>query len=201
MKKLIILFAMLAGVFAPAHAETAESVLNSAAAQLSKGSVTAAYTAKSPDGSVKGTLTMSGSRFMLDACDIKMWYDGKTLWAYSRRAGEVNISEPTPDELAEVAPLSIISAYRRAYTPRLVNAPKGFKKVTLTASSRHANIKSITITLNAATMLPTALVVTASNGSTMTVTVTSAKKGNALPASSFTFPKASYKGVEIVDMR
>lgn len=201
MKKLIIFLASLFIIFAANAAETAESVLNNAAAQLSKGSVTATYTAKSPDATVKGTLTMSGNRFNLDAGDMKMWYDGKTMWAYSRRAGEVNISEPTADELAEVAPLAIIGAYRRAFKAKLLQAPKGYKKVLLTAGSRHANIRSIVITFNSATMLPTAMVITVSNGTTMTISVTSAKKGNALAASAFTFPKSSYKGVEIVDMR
>lgn len=200
-KLLIMIVATLTAATCAFAAGNADALLDRAAAELAKGSLTASYTAKSPDGTVNGSLTMSGRRFTISAGNINLWYDGKTLWAYSRRAAEVNISEPTADELAEVAPLAIIGAFRKAYAAKELNAPKGQKKVQLTARDRHANIRAITVTLNASTMLPAAMTVSASNGTSMTVTVTAIKRGKTLPASSFTFPASRYKGVETVDMR
>lgn len=204
MKKLLTLLAVVITAFAATAraAESADALLDRAAAELAKGTVTATYTAKSPDATVKGSLTMSGSLFTLTAGDMNLWYDGKTLWAYSRRAAEVNVSEPTADELAEVAPLAMVGAFRKAYTAKLLQAPRGQKKIQLTARARNASIRSLTITLNASTMLPVAMILNASNGTSMAITVTSVKRSDKrTAATSFRFPASRFKGVEIVDMR
>ena len=48
---------------------------------------------------ISGTIVLSANRFYLESSELKVWFDGKTQWAYMKENNEVNITEPTTEEL------------------------------------------------------------------------------------------------------
>jgi outer membrane lipoprotein-sorting protein len=62
--------------------------------------------------SVSGTFTLKANKFFLEVDDMKVWFDGKTQWAYVPQSNEVSITEPTENELAETNPLAILQSYK-----------------------------------------------------------------------------------------
>ncbi len=114
---IILLSALLPAVMhaAGSAGTSASEVLRQAVATMKKApSIEAAFTATSGNVSTSGNILLSGNRFKLSTPDITTWFDGRTQWAYSPAAVEVNLSEPTAEALRHKS----LCHYRR-YAGRL----------------------------------------------------------------------------------
>lgn len=195
-----MLIAMACAVQAHA-AETARSVLDKAAAKLSSaGSVIADFTLSQDGACGSGNITLSGDRFAIITDAMSTWYDGRTQWTYSPRINEVNITEPTAEELRQVNPFAIINAFRNNYSYRLTESSASKNTVELTPRTPDDNITKVTVTFDAATNFPSLIKLYTHSGD-MTITVNHIMEADKKPASAFTFNKNRYPGVEIIDLR
>ena len=59
-----------------------------------------------------GTFTIKGNKFVLEMADMKVYFDGKTQWAYVAKNNEVSITEPSEKELSETNPMAILSGFK-----------------------------------------------------------------------------------------
>ena len=117
---LILILAAVSGLCA--SAESADALLKSAAEKLNCAkSINASYRISAEGQTMKGYLTVSKNRFIIDSPQMKSWFDGKTQWTYSAEMGEVNITEPTDDELAQVNPFAILNTFRTKYKSPLTS--------------------------------------------------------------------------------
>ncbi|MCM1522032.1 MAG: hypothetical protein NC039_05200 [Muribaculaceae bacterium] len=183
-------------------AVTPQRVIDRAANRLkSSPSVQVAYTVKADGQTSQGMLTISGDRFTVTSPGMISWYDGKTQWTYSEQMGEVNVVTPTPDELRQINPLTIISALPSDFRLQSAKAPKGQTAVDLTAKTTRSDIRKALITFSDATGLPTSIRVTLSGGHKLDISVNSVTPGGALPATYFKFDPKKYPGVQVVDLR
>ena len=106
--------ALLIAVFAlglSAYAEESASTIMQRCADKFKATpaLTARFAIANTAKPVSGTFTMSRSRFRLSTPPMSIWYDGKTQWTYIADNKEVNISEPTREELMESNPFEVIT--------------------------------------------------------------------------------------------
>lgn len=201
MKRLIFILTAIIALTASA-AGNADALLGRAADKLrASKSVTACFTLAVGGESTTGNITLAGDRFVVKTPQLSTWYDGKTQWSYSPQAGEVNITEPTADELSQVNPFVIINAFRKGYKSTLGASTAATKVINLAALDKRADIRTVVLTLDTKTLYPTKIVMTLADGRKMTVTVSSVTPGKALPASTFVFDKKKYPGAEIVDLR
>lgn len=202
-KRLFAVIALIAGLCLPlSAAQSATQILDKAAANArSAKSLKASYTITADGHSQAGTLTIAGDRFIISSPQISSWYDGKTQWTYSTQTGEVNITEPTPEELQQVNPFAIISSFRKLYKATLLKSPAGEHKIRLTASNPKTDIRSVVLTLNAKSLYPTSIELTMSNRRTVTIKVSSVSAGLQLPLSDFRFDPRKHPGVPVVDLR
>ena len=60
-------------------------------------------------GTGNGTLLLKGNRFYLNSGGIQSWFDGTTQWSYLESSEEVNVSNPTPEELQTINPYALLS--------------------------------------------------------------------------------------------
>ena len=67
-------------------------------------------------GNFKGTITLRGSSYSLDSDMIRAWFDGKTLWTIFNGSEEVNVSNPTQEELQSMNPMYFLNLYKKGYT-------------------------------------------------------------------------------------
>jgi outer membrane lipoprotein-sorting protein len=204
MKRLITLAAIfLMTVSAVVAAETsAAEVLRQATTALKQSqSIEAAFTITQGKTTSSGRIIMSGNNFNLSTPDMVVWFNGKTQWAYSPTAGEVNISEPTVDELEQINPFVIITAMQKSFTSRRVKASvANTNSIELTPKTK-SDYKRIVATFSCSTHLPVSFVITTTDNAVTTVKVTSIKQGARYPASQFSFNAKLYPGVDIVDLR
>lgn len=182
---------------------TGRQIVDRVAEKITKSkAVTVNYTVTSPDGNSDGTITIKGDRFYLKSAPMTIWYDGRTQWTYSPSAGEVNITEPTPEELAQINPLVIIGTLRNTCEVRTLTAPKGSLRVELTPrDKKSADITKAVITVNQSTMLPRDISLDMRSGTALKLTVNSADTTTDYPITTFTFTKAKCPQAEVIDLR
>lgn len=149
------------------------------------------------------SMTISRQRFALSSGVIKVWYDGTTQWTYAEKSRELNISEPTAEELLECNPFAILNHYATAYNVRsLKSEQKGITTLELTPKAKSgSSIRRTVVSINSSTHLPTKMIMTMSNGKVLNISITSITKGNALPASTFVYNKQKFPASEVVDLR
>ena len=204
MKHIYIMMCILAlGLPLSTEAITADQVLAKTVAKINGSpSISASFTATTGDGArTTGTYTMSGRCFSLVSNDYASWYDGSNLWSYSRASGETSLSAPTADELIEINPLEVISSSSKSFKAKLLKQDSSKYTLELTPVRKDASVSRAIVTISAQTWLPVSVDASFSNSARMSIAIPSAKIGNALPKSAFTYPAARYKGVEVIDLR
>ena len=202
-KTILIIFAALLPLIASAKGLTAQQVLDKAANRLKEvKTVTAVYDLTADGHTSTGTLAIAGEKFHLSSPDIVSWYDGNTQWTFSAASNEVNIIEPTPDELMQMNPFVIINSFRRLYTPVLLKAPQGQYKIKLTpVNKRNVQIAEAVLDLNASTLMPSSITLLSDSGHKIYIKIKSLKTGTNYAPSTFVFNKKQYPKAEIIDLR
>lgn len=186
----------------PAAKPAAKETIDKMVAMLKKApSAEFVFTIRQDNTSSTGRLVVSGNKFFLTTPEMKIWFDGASQWSYLKSAGEVNLSRPNRDELAQLNPLSILSTLGNNFTYRRLTAPDGMDKIELTPNKPTEDFAKAVVTILTSTSSPKELSVYDRHGNATTVKVTSMKAGNELPISTFRFNPKQFPGVEVVDLR
>ena len=198
----IITFVLLITSSINANAIDANSALNNVAKKFSNSqSISATFSLIDNGHSEYGSMTLAGNKFVIKTNEVSTWFDGKTQWSYSSSINEVNISEPTANELQQINPFAIINNFKTAFNAKMLNSPKGSYKILLTPKDGKHPTKNVELTINSATNFPSLIVITARNNSKATIKIKTINTGNKLPGSTFTFNPKIHPGVEIIDLR
>ena len=177
----------------------AREVLDKTALALTRaGGVRATFS-----GTSDGTLLLKGDKFYLNSGGVQSWFDGKTQWSYLESSGEVNISNPTPEELQTINPYALLSLYKQGYNYRYAglknrNGKQGYE-VVLTPE-KPQDIASVTLFVSRA-YEPLYIKVEQSNHSSTEITVTSYQTRQSPDDAAFRFDKKKFPGVEVIDLR
>lgn len=184
-------------------APTARQILDRTATELGKArNITAPFTLTANGQTVNGTLKMAGDKFLLTLPQAKIWYDGRTQWSLDSSTKEVNVTEPLPDELAQVNPMVIISILHKASTTQLLKGNASSYSLRLTPSpNRHLAFTSAVLDINKKTYMPSHIVLTLDSGQTVTLKTGQINRTTNHPAATFVFNKRDYPGFAIIDLR
>lgn len=206
LKKISILLALLTAMLLPHPARAAKSsaaqVVNAISNVLAKSpAIEAKFTLRQPGQPLTtGSAVIQGKKFTLNVPAMRVWFDGKTQWTYSKDAAEVNITEPDAAELAETNPLTIITSNAKGCKARRLDAAKGTDRVELTPTTKCSFTKAV-VSSDATTNFLREIVVTMNDGSRVIITFDSMKKIAKKPDSYFRFDKKAAPSAQIVDLR
>ena len=188
--------------FAADAAEPAKTTVTTCSAALKAApSLTATFLLDSDNGQIPGSLTMSGRCFKLITDRLSIWYDGKTQWTYVPENEEVNITEPTADELLETNPVEIINASMSKYSARVVRTEGSVRTIELKPLKPGSSIVSAELSIDTARNLPTRVVAVFTNGSRLIANIANVKIGKAIPRSAFVYDTKLHPSAETVDLR
>ena len=202
---IIFLFALLSAAAASAAIPAREAVTRIARYLTDSRSATVRYT-PSTDGDAQPSqiICIMGDKFKINSKEMAVWYDGKTQWTYIARNKEVNVTEPTPEELAEINPLLILGTLQSHYQATYLKSDSQNPILELTpkpGSEGALPIAKLIIKYNATDFSPVDLKVEFDAGNSLDIHVTSVTKGINYPPSTFVFKKELFPGAEIVDLR
>ena len=154
-------------------------------------------------GSENGFLLLKGEKFYLNNGNIQSWYDGKTQWSYVADTEEVNISNPTQEELQAINPYFILMRYKTDYnyTYKGEQTRNGVKGHEIVLFSKHSGNQETIRVFISKIFHPLAIKVE-QNGRTLSeINVTSYQTDQKLVNEMFRFNRSLYPNAEIIDLR
>jgi outer membrane lipoprotein-sorting protein len=208
----LLLNVLLSGILSPAIAQTVnpDAILEKTSQIYQEwGGMEVKYAAhifyerNATSESFEGTIRMKNDKFVLTRPDMKTWFDGTTQWTLIHE-DEVNIITPTDEDLRFINPMRLLQNYKKDFNVSFIgestsaNAKSAFDIALI--PKKKEEVEKIEIQIEKNTSLPVKLVVTVRNQIRLTVAINGMKADNPFDEI-FTFPKASYPDVEMIDLR
>lgn len=215
MKRVLLLcFSCLLGIaacFAQQDAKAVDVLNKASAAYLKAGGVKAAFSiqlmqSKGVKGeSLKGTIRLKGQKFKLEVDEMTTWFDGSNQWVYLKSNQEVNVSNPTEEELLTINPINVFQLYKHGYTCSFKGSgTSGGLPVTnilLTPKDKYSQVSGIQVAFDKNSLRPVTIVITNKDKSGTTVNITSYQGGNTFADNLFVFPAKEYPSTQVIDLR
>ena len=199
MKKIALLtVGLLIGLMV--HAESARSILDKAAATVSNpGGVQANFEMLSKQfGNTSGSISIKGRKFHATTPQATIWFDGKTQWTYMKQNDEVNVSNPTEEELQAINPYNFINIYKKGFKMSSKKVNNSFE-VHLKATDKKRKIQEMYIIVDQKSYRPTHVKMQ-QNGKWSTLIISNLKT-TSLGDDLFQFNAKDFPQAEIIDLR
>lgn len=194
-----------------AQQKEAKDVLDKTSANFRKaGGVEADFTIKikakgQSDGLLGGNIRLKGDKFVLKTMDAITWFDGETQWSYSVEREEVNVSNPTEEELQGINPYALLAIYEKGFSYALGKTRtyqgSSIYEVILTGTDKTKEISRLTLYITRDTYQPLYILAELNNGSQNEIIITRYRGGLKFEDSTFVFDFKKYPRAEIIDMR
>jgi len=200
MKKIAWITMMLLLCCVGAKAESAKSILDKAAATVSNpGGVQANFQMISKQfGNTSGSISIKGKKFHASTPQAIIWFDGKTQWTYMKNNDEVNVSNPTEEELQAINPYNFINIYKKGFKLSSKKVNNSYE-VHLKATDKKRKIQQMYIIVDQNSYRPTHVKMQ-QNGKWSTLII-SGLKATALSDGLFQFNAKDFPKAEIIDLR
>ena len=145
-------------------------------------------------------------KFVLKASEVITWFDGKTQWSYVVRNDEVNVSNPTQEELQQINPYTFLYMYQKGFSYKLGTVKtyggKAVWEVILIAKDKKQDLERITLYVTKNTYEPLYILLQQRDQQTRNeITVTGYQTRLNYADSIFSFDKKQYPNAEIIDLR
>lgn len=199
----IFLILLCAAVPVAAVAQSAGEVLQDVIETYRKSrGISADYVMTYDKNADRGTIVMDGSKFRILSDDLKCWYDGTTQWAYSTMTGEVNITEPTQEELQLSNPYAALVAFKESSSVSMVTTPQGAYMLSLIPQSQESDVRLIQLFVGIKSLQIEKAVFVMADNSQYTVVVKNYTTGKKFPASTFKYDGSAVpEDTQVVDLR
>jgi outer membrane lipoprotein carrier protein len=155
------------------------------------------------DGSIK----VKGQKYYLNLPDYVIISDGKTLWSYDKKGNAVTIDDLADVQDSSFDPSEMFTIWEKDFRHEMKNANAQVNGVAAHEIALYPNnpkdkpYHTILMYVDKAKMEVSKIVVKTRENSEITYTVRNFKTGTEFPDTDFTFNKAKYPGVEMVDNR
>ena len=164
--------------------------------------LTASNALNEPTDKQNGTIKLAGNKFYWSTPAMTVWYNGRLQWAYVKATDEVNLTEPTPDEIAAVNPYILINSYKKNFDVKALKSKNSQERTAeLTPKKKDTAIERVVITIDAATWTPRSFLIQYSDRTSSTIVLSKYVTGQNFPESTFVFDKKQYPQAEIIDLR
>ena len=202
----------LLGLGLGAHAQNANDILRKAAAAYENSNgISASFTmftrsaGQNAGESFEGTIQMKGDKFTLVTPEALTWFNGTTQWTYVERNDEVNVTNPTGEELQFTNPALLLNSYKKGFTAAYKGestAPNGNAAydVELTPKKK-GDIVKVELQIEKYSNFPARITVSSKNGVSSTIQISQLKTGINQPDRFFVFNEGDYPDVEVIDLR
>ena len=207
-----MLFLLPFSLFAQKDSKAKEYLDKSSNAFAQAGTLSVAFTMNIKDipnnisQGFDGTIDLKGTKFHIDTPDMEVWFDGKTQWILQKDWDEVAITEPDPQEVQVLNPITILSMYKKGHNYRYIGEKvdiKGKKvyEVELTSQEKNSELAKIVIQINKTDFMPVKIHLFYINKMENIIHINSYQKNVNKPDKSFIFDKKEHPNVEINDLR
>lgn len=154
----------------------------------------------------KGALSLKGQKYKLELLGNTVFCDGKTISSYLKESNEVNVSNVEDQEKSIFNPAKMFTLYQSGFKYKLQKErfekgravyvidlfPEDVKKV---------EYRSVTLLIDKDKMQIAQVIYFNKDENKFTIDITKFTPNETIDDAQFSFNKASYPGVEVIDMR
>ncbi|MDX2195638.1 MAG: outer membrane lipoprotein carrier protein LolA [Cytophagales bacterium] len=152
----------------------------------------------------EGNIMVKGNKFTINMGNQVIINNGNTVWTYLKDENEVNVSDFNPDD-EEITPSKIHSMYRNGYKYLWLEEEKGktgtHDVIDLVPENKNKNYFKIRIWINKKEKSIARWKIFDKNGNRYLYQIKNFDPQAKIEESTFTFDKAKYPNVEVVDLR
>jgi len=155
------------------------------------------------EGTENGFLLMKGEKFYLNNGSMQSWYDGDTQWSYVADTDEVNISQPTPEELYAFNPYHLLMKYKTDfdYNYKGNRTRNGVKGHEIVLTPKHSGNREVIRVFISQKHQPLAMRIEQDGRILSEINIIKFQDNQKLVDEMFHFNKSLYPNVEIIDLR
>lgn len=216
MKQLFLILTLLISFsttgFSQKDAKAKEILDKSSAVFNQAGGLSAYFTLNIKDVNSKttesfdGEISIKGNKFYINTPENNIYFNGKTQWVYSKAFEEVNISEPSAQEVQAINPASIFEMYKKGCNYKYIGEKTDIKmrkvqEVELIPQNKKGDMSRILIQINKTDFMPVLFHIYYKNNIENIIHINSYKTKENLPDDLFSFDTKKYPGAEIIDIR
>ncbi len=155
--------------------------------------------------SFDGTIQMKGDKFYLSTPDADSWFNGKTQWVYLKATEEVNVSEPSKEELQMISPSTLFNIYKNGFNYKYIGEKNDIKgkpvyEVELIPKKK-SELQKMTIQISKKENLPVTISIFNKNEINNIIYINKYETGKSYTDSMFVFDKKKYPEAEVIDLR
>jgi len=151
-----------------------------------------------------GTVSLKGAAYNFAMSGQTVMCDGKTTWTYMKESNEVQVSDNKPSVDA-ISPTTIFTMYEKGFKSKFLAdkkvAGKAIQLIELTPDDSKKSYFKIQLTIDKVGKYVNEAKVFDKNGNIYTYSIVKFTPNAIVTDDLFSFNKAKYPGVEIVDLR
>jgi outer membrane lipoprotein-sorting protein len=151
-----------------------------------------------------GTVSLKGAAYNFAMSGQTVMCDGKTTWTYMKESNEVQVSDNKPSVDA-ISPTTIFTMYEKGFKSKFLAdkkvSGKAIQLIELTPDDSKKSYFKIQLTIDKAGKYVNEAKVFDKNGNIYTYSIVKFTPNAIVTDDLFSFNKAKYPGVEIVDLR
>ncbi|MDH6353750.1 outer membrane lipoprotein-sorting protein [Dysgonomonas sp. PH5-45] len=195
-----------------ANGQNAKAILDKASSEFSKaGGVSVSFTLNNEfvrekkTYSQDGTAFIKGNKFRIEVPDGITWFDGKTQWVHQKGSGEVNVSNPTREELASISPTVLLNLYKTGfnltYKGEAKDRGKAVLQVEMVPQKSGSDVSKFLLKINKQTYQITSIIIYNTDGNKTHLLVNKYKTGGNYSDATFRFDRKANPNIEVIDLR
>lgn len=182
------------------------SILDKASAKLKKSEgITVEFNMTNERGTQKGSLDMLDKKFHSTLDGYETWYDGTNLWTYLSNNQEVNLSEPSEEQLSKINPYYFLDMYKKGYSVSRGDDTPKYNEIVLTARKKKTSILKVVLRVSKTDNNLQYLKVFQPRNRFTEISVVSYKTGQVknkkFTDNTFKFDQKKYPNADIIDLR
>jgi outer membrane lipoprotein-sorting protein len=207
---IISFFPLLA--FAQKEAKAKEILDKSSAAFSAAGDISAYFTMDIKDTPNKqsaafdGNIELKANQFHIDMPDSEIWYNGTTQWILQKEWNEVNISEPSEQEIQMLNPGIIFMLYKNGSKYKYLSEKNDIKmrkihEIELIPQNKKSDLAKIVVQIHETDWMPVMFHIYFTNKIENIIYINKYQTNLNYSGNRFTFDATKYPDAEIIDLR
>ena len=153
----------------------------------------------------KGTVTMKGNKYKVSMDGMIIISDGKTVWNYDKASNEVTVNNVDATGNAMTPQKLLTNFYDKdflyKYNGEKKEGKKTLKEIELTPTDKNKPFHKVYLLVDKATNTISSARFLEKSGSRYVYSINTMKASVTVNDKDFSFDKAKYPGVEVVDLR
>lgn len=153
----------------------------------------------------KGKVTMKGSKYKVSMDGMEIFSDGKTIWNYDKSANEVTVNNVDASGSAMTPQKLLTNFYDKDFLYKFngekKEGGKTLQEIELTPTDKSRPFHKVYLMVDKATKTIYSAKFLEKTGGRYSYTITAMNSSATVKDADFTFDKAKYPGVEVVDLR